>query len=133
MALAEQVTLEVEGAGWMTAHVAQPAGAARGGILLLQEASVSFYGSGIPRLLNRLAELSAPMVLLWGAQDAVIDAKQRQQVVQALDLAQKPYTHALFSMAGHGFFCDQRASYNRPAAVQSWALTEAFLAEQLGV
>lgn len=233
MMAAEQVALEVEDAGRMMAHVARPAGAAQGGILLLQEAfgvndhmrdlarrfatlgytvivpelyhrsapgfsaayddfestrpqraqltdvglaqdlaaawrwlvtaagcaerrvasvgfclggyvsflanlslplaaSVSFYGAGIPRLLDRLADLAAPVVLFWGARDAAIDASQRQQVLQALDRADKPYTHVLFSMAGHGFFCDRRASYSRLAAIQAWALTEAFLAERIG-
>lgn len=94
-------------------------------------AAVSFYGVGIPRLLERLGELSAPMLFFWGGQDHAIDAQQRRLVIGALDRAEKPYTHVLFSATGHGFFCDQRASYNHFAAVQAWALTEVFLAQRL--
>jgi len=35
------------------------------------------------------------------------------------------------SDADHGFFCDERASYNAAAAAESWALTIAFLKEKL--
>ncbi len=93
--------------------------------------AVSFYGGRIPSLLDRTGRLSGPLLLIWGGRDSSIDADQRQQTVHALQAAGKPFTHVLFSDAGHGFFCDQRRSYDDAAAAQAWPLTLAFLDQHL--
>jgi carboxymethylenebutenolidase len=49
-------------------------------------------------------------------------------VEDALAAAGKDFTQVTFSKADHGFFCDERASYEPNAARQSWALTLAFFA-----
>lgn len=91
-------------------------------------AAVSFYGGGIaPALLDRAAKQNAPLLLIWGGLDKHIGADQRTAVREALDAARKPYIETLFSFADHGFFCDQRASYNPAAARDAWALATSFL------
>jgi carboxymethylenebutenolidase len=52
-------------------------------------------------------------------------------VEDALRAAGKSYTQVTFSDAGHGFFCDERPSYEPNAARQSWALTLAFFESYL--
>jgi carboxymethylenebutenolidase len=91
-------------------------------------AAVSFYGGGIaPALLDRSANLQAPMLLIWGGQDKHIPPEQRRAVSDALSAAQKIYVNAEFSRADHGFFCDERAAYEPHSARQAWALTLEFL------
>jgi len=91
-------------------------------------AAVSFYGGGIaPGLLDRAAKLQAPMLLIWGGLDKHIPAEQRRAVTEALSAQQKVYVNVDFSRADHGFFCDERASYEPHSARQAWALTLEFL------
>ncbi len=108
--------------------------------ILPLQASVSYYGGGIaagpqpmfPDLLNRAADLHAPLLMFWGGKDTHIGPDLTQAVEDAVKAAGKPYTQVVFSEAEHGFFCDARASYNPEAAAQAWPLTLAFLAAHLG-
>jgi carboxymethylenebutenolidase len=97
-------------------------------------AAVSYYGGGIapgpqgffPSLLPRAPDLHAPLLLFWGGRDAHIGIDQTRAVEDALRAAGKSYAQVTFSDAGHGFFCNERPSYEPRAARQSWALTLAF-------
>jgi carboxymethylenebutenolidase len=90
--------------------------------------AVSFYGGGIaPGLLDRASKLHGPALLIWGGLDKNITAEHRRAVVDALDQQHKVYVNVEFSNAGHGFFCDERASYEPVAARQAWAMTLEFL------
>ncbi len=96
--------------------------------LLELRAAVSFYGGGIaPALLDRAAKLHAPMLLIWGGMDKHIPPEQRKAVTDALSAQNKVYVNAEFSRADHGFFCDERASYEPHSARQAWALSLEFL------
>jgi carboxymethylenebutenolidase len=90
--------------------------------------AVSFYGGGIaPGLLDRAAKLQAPSLLIWGGLDKHITAEHRKAVTDALSLERKIYVNAEFSRGDHGFFCDERGSYEPHSARQAWALTLEFL------
>ena len=95
--------------------------------------AVSFYGGGIapnannPGLLNRIGQLTAPVLLLWGGKDKHIGPDQVQAVTHALREAKKNYTNVEISDADHGFFCDARPSYNPVATAHAWQLVLAFL------
>jgi len=96
--------------------------------ILPLHAAASFYGGGIaPELVGRAGALHGPMLLIWGLLDKHIGAEQRKAVTDALDSAKKPYVNLEFSSADHGFFCDERASYQAQAARQSWVLLLEFL------
>jgi carboxymethylenebutenolidase len=91
-------------------------------------AAVSFYGGGIASaLLDRAAKLQAPMLLIWGGMDKHITPEHRRAVTEALSANHKIYVNTEFSRADHGFFCDERASYEPHSARQAWALTLEFL------
>jgi carboxymethylenebutenolidase len=90
-------------------------------------AAVSFYGGRIASVLDRAPRQSGKLLLIWGGQDQHIGPDKRAAARDALEAARKPYVETLFSYAGHGFFCDERASYNADAAREAWALTTAFL------
>jgi carboxymethylenebutenolidase len=97
--------------------------------------SVAYYGGGIAphpfykvNLLERFSEIQAPILFFWGGLDGFIKPENTHQVTEAMRAANKPFASAEFSDADHGFFCDERGSYNAKAATEAWALTLAFLA-----
>lgn len=100
--------------------------------ILPLSAAVSFYGGGIAQgLLDRAAKQHAKILMFWGGLDKHIGEEQRSAIRQALDRASKPYIDVLMSSADHGFFCDQRPSFNAAAARDAWALSTSFLAGEL--
>ncbi len=97
-------------------------------IILDLKASVSFYGGRIAEtLLDRVENVSAPILMFWGGQDKHIKPEHVKTVNDALLNHDKNYTNVVFSKADHGFFCDRRKSYNPEAAGQAWVLTQEFL------
>jgi carboxymethylenebutenolidase len=101
--------------------------------ILPLKAAVSYYGGGIaPDLVKRAPSLSGPMLFFWGGLDKHIPAEQVNAVLAGLQQAGKPYTNVVISDADHGFFCDERASFNPVAARNAWALTLSFLRDRLG-
>ena len=95
------------------------------------KAAVSYYGGGIPDILDRASRSAAPILFFWGEKDKRLNAEYRQKVADGMHASPQPSTQVTFSDADHGFFCDQRASYNPRAAELSWTLTLAFLEQQL--
>ena len=93
--------------------------------------SACFYGGNIPQHLDRLDHLQSPLLLVWGAKDEGIPPEQRQALEDALLAAKKSYLAVCFEEAGHGFFCDQRASYDSDAARLAWPLALDFLRKYL--
>jgi carboxymethylenebutenolidase len=95
-------------------------------------AAISYYGGRIaPALLDYARRLHAPHLFFWGGIDAGIPPEQRRTVVDALRSAGKKFVDVEFSDANHAFFNEQVDRYNAPAARQSWALSLAFLNENL--
>lgn len=91
-------------------------------------AGISYYGGGIaPELLDRVPALHGPQLLFWAGQDRRILPEHYRSVEDALRAAGKRYASVVYSQAQHGFFSDQRSSYDGPAARESWALVLTFL------
>jgi carboxymethylenebutenolidase len=92
-------------------------------------AAISFYSGGIaPDLLSLAPAQHGPILMFWGGLDQHITAEHYRAVADALSGAGVTHEQVLFNQADHGFFCDQRASYNPIAARQSWAMLKEFLA-----
>jgi carboxymethylenebutenolidase len=95
--------------------------------------AVSFYGATIPPnrrgpgLLDRVKDLRAPVLLFWGGLDKSVPPESIRTVVDALRAADKDYVNVEIAKADHGFFSDDRSSYNATAAALAWPLTLAFL------
>lgn len=122
----------------MGGRLAFLANAALGGRLA---ATVSFYGGGIappePKgkrkpLLDRVGELSAPALLLYGAKDASIGAEEHARLARALTEANKRYTMAVFPDAPHAFATFDRDSFREAAAAAAWRTADDFLADSFG-
>lgn len=93
-------------------------------------ASVVFYGS--PPAPERMAAIRAPVLGLYGGNDARINA-----TIPAADSAMqqlgKSYEHRIFEGAGHGFLRAQDTNpANAAAAQQAWPRAVAFLKARLG-
>lgn len=94
-------------------------------------AGISFYGGGMHALANRVNELHGPQLFFYGGKDQHITEAHRNEVEQALITANKDYAKVIFSYADHGFHCNERASYHPKAAKEAWALSLAFLQNNL--
>ncbi len=88
-------------------------------------AAVGYYGGFIAK--SKDAQLKAPVMLHFGADDAHIPMSD----VEAIRAAHPEVPVYVYQGAGHGFNCDERASYNEPAAKQAWERTLGFLGEHL--
>ncbi|MEC4815623.1 MAG: dienelactone hydrolase family protein [Scytonema sp. PMC 1069.18] len=92
------------------------------------QATASFYGAGIPTrtpgggspTITRTSEITGTVYAFFGNEDASIPPDHVNQI-QA-ELEKYNISHRLFRYDGadHGFFCDQRASYNPKAAADAW-------------
>lgn len=92
-------------------------------------AAVSYYGAGFPPA--DAPKIQAPLCLFWGGQDQHITAVIRRALVDALAAAGKTFSSTVFSQADHGFNCDQRPSFNAPAAADARAIARSFLTRHL--
>jgi carboxymethylenebutenolidase len=96
--------------------------------------AISYYGGGIapspfnPGIIDRLKDVKSPVLFFWGGLDHFITPDHVKQVTDTMRANGKPFASMEFSDADHGFFCDQRGSYNANAAKEAWPLTLAYLA-----
>ncbi len=93
-------------------------------------ASVVYYGS--PPTPEQMANIKAPVLGLYGGNDARINA-----TIPATDSTMKrlgkSYEYQIFEGAGHGFLRGQEGSdANRAAAIAAWPRTIAFFRAKLG-
>ncbi|MHB8635942.1 MAG: dienelactone hydrolase family protein [Fimbriimonadaceae bacterium] len=96
-------------------------------------AAVSYYGGGIapgprgPGLLGLVDKVMCPLLFFWGGLDKHIGPETIRAVEDALTAREKEFINVVISMADHGFFCDERASFSADAAAIAWPTTLAFL------
>ena len=93
---------------------------------------VSYYGSGVPGMLDRLADVTCPTLFHFGNNDAYIPASGVEALAAAIGT--NPRLALNVEAAGHAF--DNHESemfWVEPAANAAWAKTMAFLAEHLPV
>jgi carboxymethylenebutenolidase len=92
------------------------------------KATAAFYGTGIPTrtpgggspTITRTPEISGTIYAFFGLEDASIPTDQINQIEAELTKHHIPYKIFRYHGAGHGFFCDQRTSYNPEAATDAW-------------
>lgn len=92
------------------------------------KAAAAFYGAGIPNwspgggkpVLDYTSEIKATLYAFFGMEDASIPPDHINQIEAALQQFQIPHRIFRYPSADHGFFCDQRASYNPSAASDAW-------------
>jgi carboxymethylenebutenolidase len=95
-------------------------------------AVASYYGAGIvPDLIKRAASINAPHLFFWGGKDQHIPKEQIETVKTEMTNAGKKFINVEFSDADHGFFCDERASFNADASELAWGLTLEFFIQKM--
>jgi carboxymethylenebutenolidase len=98
------------------------------------KAGVAFYGSlvdpanpGWPKSPTQLApEMKAPVLGLYGAEDAGIPVAQVEAMKAALASAGKTADFKIYPGAPHGFHADYRPSYRKEAAEDGWNQMQAW-------
>ncbi len=89
--------------------------------------TASFYGAGITSMtpgrgeptLSRTPRIKGRMYAFFGEKDVSIPLSQVDEIEQALKDAGVAYKIFKYPNADHGFFCDQRGSYNPSAAAEA--------------
>ncbi|MEQ9355628.1 dienelactone hydrolase family protein [Coleofasciculus chthonoplastes] len=103
------------------------------------KATASFYGAGIATMtpggdeptITRTQDITGTIHLFLGLDDASIPAEQVNQI--EAELKKQQIYHQIFRYEGadHGFFCDQRASYNPQAAKDAWEKVKMLFQQEL--
>jgi carboxymethylenebutenolidase len=92
------------------------------------QVTASFYGAGITTMtpgggeptVMRTPQIKGTMYAFFGMLDASIPVTQVDQIEGELEKYRIPHRVFRYEDADHGFFCDQRASYNAAAASDAW-------------
>lgn len=91
---------------------------------------VSYYGSGVPSMLDQLDEISCPTLLHFGSKDPYIPGEGVDELAAAL--AGRDHITLNVEIAGHAFDNHHSEMFHDEAAAKAaWAKTIAFLAEHL--
>jgi carboxymethylenebutenolidase len=102
--------------------------------------AISFYGAGLVHqredigfkpLITEFEEVKCPLLFFFGADDPSIPMEEIENIEQELHSHGKEFDYHIFENSNHGFFCDQRKSYNRGAAQKAWDITLKWLDENL--
>lgn len=91
---------------------------------------VSYYGSGVPGLLDALDDLDCPALFHFGRSDAYIPFEGVEALAAAID--GRPNLVVNVEEAGHAFDNHEAPMFHDEAAARAaWSKTMAFLAEHL--
>ncbi|MCH2246989.1 MULTISPECIES: dienelactone hydrolase family protein [Crocosphaera] len=106
------------------------------------KASASFYGAGIVNwkpgedgkaTVESTPNIKGKLYAFFGVEDASIPQEQVDTIEKALQDNNIPHQVFRYQGAEHGFFCDQRGSYNPEASQDAWPkVLELFKTELLG-
>jgi carboxymethylenebutenolidase len=94
-------------------------------------AAAPFYGGGTVGLLPKADKIRAPLHLFFGERDGFIPQDQVKAIDAKLRELKKTYKLDNYAGADHGFFCNDRASYDEKAAADAWTKLKAFFKENL--
>ena len=98
--------------------------------------AVSFYGSGIVRpregfelkpFAPKLSQVKAKTMFFFGGKDASIPEEDVTVIRAELKKSKSSHSVMVFENSDHGFFCDERKSYDAEAAETAWGKTLEFL------
>lgn len=95
------------------------------------QAAAPFYGGGIGGLLDQAQGMSCPMVAFFGEKDGFIPLEEVDRVKAQMAELGKPAEVVVYDGADHGFFCDERPSYDEAAARDAWDRLLALLRDNL--
>jgi carboxymethylenebutenolidase len=103
-------------------------------------AAISFYGGGLVHarpgfgltpLMGSMETIRCPVLLVYGAKDTGITPKDIADVEARLSSLGKDFEVEVYPNGGHGFFCEDRAAYDKDSAEAAWTRATAWLSEML--
>ncbi len=103
-------------------------------------ATASFYGGGIssdvgfggrPSTISRTSGLDGRVLCLFGGKDALIPQKDVEKIRDSLAAHNVRHEIVVYPEADHGFFCNERGSYDEAAASDAWIRVKQLFAEEL--
>lgn len=93
------------------------------------KAAAPFYGGGIA--IDETAKVRAPVLAFFGEKDAFIPLETADALRAELAKHGKDGEVIVYPGADHGFFCNERASYQEAAAKDAWKRVLDFFARHL--
>lgn len=94
-------------------------------------AAAPFYGMVLDEWIDAVKDITVPVYLFFGGRDPFIPGDRIQQINNRFQEQGKNYTLKVYPDAGHGFFCNERADYNRSAAADAWHKLTHFFQQHL--
>ncbi|MGF1523172.1 MAG: dienelactone hydrolase family protein [Leptolyngbyaceae cyanobacterium] len=103
-------------------------------------AVASFYGAGItsftpgggPPTLTQTPNIPGTVYAFLGEKDALIPLSDVDAIEAALQRASGDHRVFRYADVGHGFFCDQRDSYDESATQDAWKHVQYLFSTKLG-
>lgn len=98
--------------------------------------AVSFYGSGQVRaregihlrpIINEYKSIQGECLFLNGELDSSFPSTDRSAIEQKLNAESIPFRMVVYPNSDHGFFCNERKSYNQEDAAKAWKEMITFL------
>lgn len=105
------------------------------------KAAASFYGGGIAKdqglggaasTVGRTNKISGKILCLFGEKDPLIPPAEIEAIQAELKKQNIRNEVVVYPGADHGFFCDQRGTYEKNAAEDAWIKVKRLFAEELG-
>ncbi|HZP41471.1 MAG TPA: dienelactone hydrolase family protein [Candidatus Binatia bacterium] len=93
------------------------------------KATAPFYGGGIA--VDRTPQVRAPVLAFFGEKDPYIPPETVEALRSALARRGKDGEVVVYPGADHGFFCNERGSYQEAAAKDAWTRLLDFFARHL--
>jgi carboxymethylenebutenolidase len=103
-------------------------------------AAASFYGGGIaaaagpggaPSTIGRTGKIRGKLLGLFGGKDGLIPKSQVDAIRAELAKHRVRHEVVVYPEADHGFFCDQRATFQKAAAEDAWKRVKQLFREEL--
>jgi len=101
-------------------------------VVIPVSAAISYYGAGIPPLLDKVSDMHAPHLFFWGGLDKHIPQEQINAVVAGMNKAGKPFINTVISYADHGFNNDEKPAFSLDGSKEAWAMAMAFFKNKFG-
>ncbi|MGI8854557.1 MAG: dienelactone hydrolase family protein [Thermomicrobiales bacterium] len=83
-------------------------------------AVAAFYGGGVQPTPEFVGGIKAPVLAVYGEDDAGIPPEQYNGLEAEMDRQEKTFAMVVYPGAGHAFLNDTRPGYNASAAADAW-------------
>lgn len=94
-------------------------------------AAAPFYGIVLDEWIDVVKNITVPLYLFFGDADPFIPLERVKQIESRFQEFGKEYTLKVYPNADHGFFCNERSSYDPLAAEHSWGELTRFFHKHL--